>query len=760
MSAVDIDVGLNLEATPDSLRKLHQDTQKAATVYLQQTGANATQAGAGNAVSGQGASMYSQLAAGAGKVTQTMVGLAKGIGVVGAAFGAVAGAIGITVTAVKGAEKAWHAIREAITASSYNIDRAINSENARLAVMKIQLDYTNRLLQSQTSYNQTMLESNRLIEEADRKQAERSADIQKNAEAEKADVQKRSNNIRQDNEAQVNFAMTRLNGGGLLRDLASWNNRRTTQIGIGGEMFRVERDRGWLGGVGGYSERGKIIDSQGNRTVFENRAQMQSLIEQLVKGANQKVDQVENKRNAEIETEQQKAEDTNIKTGERDRAFLEIQMMRRASSTQLQADREGVSNVDAAGYAIRMTQVNEEYAARERYNKKYEELRLKAADEGRTAIEKEDADRIQRTLDSELRAISVKARANENIAKAYSEIMDRAINRNTSGLAAGQEWERNMSAVLKIEQQYRQEVEKAKTAEELSVAETQRKTALTAEQLKNQVNLRTVQAQDDLRRSEQAAARNQSELGITSKSNVAAESAQTISDFRIKLFEGMRAGTMSAMDFQIAGIEKTYSLQMSREKALHDQKMQDLKDYESQQEQRINLEYEEATQADRQRIAELSKMLQDPNISASQRQAIEYQLQQSQGNISTAENTRRESMDELRTNARGSVRAEAAFKENMSKAEARHREQVSYLKAIATNTGKVVTDVAASYKETSAQFYGRSNLAMFGMSASPFSTPVMQSPAVLADQRMLAILEMIARNTYSMRNYTNTARYA
>ena len=65
---------------------------------------------------------------------------------------------------------------------------------------------------------------------------------------------------------------------------------------------------------------------------------------------------------------------------------------------------------------------------------------------------------------------------------------------------------------------------------------------------------------DKLTQMQQSAVRSKAESAIEGSGNIAQTDIQAISDFRTKIFEGMRAGTMSAMDYEIASIEKTYAI--------------------------------------------------------------------------------------------------------------------------------------------------------------------------------------------------------
>jgi hypothetical protein len=281
----------------------------------------------------------------------------------------------------------------------------------------------------------------------------------------------------------------------------------------------------------------------------------------------------------------------------------------------------------------------------------------------------------------------------------YTSILSSINGQEKQGAESMQIYQQNLRDMLAIEEDYRSQIQAATSEEERLTAEMEKQTQTAAKRLDLENGLRLAAEQYNMAKMQQESQRNRSEQVLKTGSDFAAESIQAVSDFRIKVFEGMRAGTLSAMDFEIAGQERVFTIRKAREQALHDQRMQDLKDYERQREQSINLDYEKATQADRQRIAELSKMLADPNLSASQRTEAESQLQQAQGNINAAENTRRTAMEDVRTNARGSVRAEAYFRENMSRVEARHKEQMSYLSAIASNTGKTVSSISDDYRQ-------------------------------------------------------------
>jgi len=768
MSGLKIKVGLDLQATPDSLQKLQQQTQKAAQVSV---GTMAQGAGQVGGVSGQGASVLGNISGVASKAVSAFKAASVGLAAVG-------GAAAATGYAVLKAEQAYLALKEAITGAGFATGKAITAEQGRLSVAQKQLDilrvqasYVNQVRDNQIALNKTLGEATLITDAIDRGMTTSIAKIQAEFTA-LADSMQQIQAKRQqiidkasaDESRQAANAFGEIGSRGMFGDwLDAVNGKQMNSSNFMiGDQFGTITARTGMGG----RKTGEFELQLGAETkIARTQAQAEAIMANWQAAARQERELVAERKKMKEDEEkalaQQIANEKELKE-KRLAAVAKLEVdssLRQAGIVRNRnAAIDNITGADAGQYAIQRTRINEEASVRSRFEFERFKVQESAARTGGT-IDPQQMEKLQAQEESALRAIEAKERSLIAINNVYNEVANNYMQRNTAGLAAGQEWERNMQSVLKIESQYRQEVEKATSAEELSVAEMRRKTALTAEQLKNQINLRTVQAEDAMRQAQQGAQRNRSELGISSGADVAADSAKTISDFRIKIFEGMRSGTMSAMDFQIAGIEKSYALQMSKEKALHQQKMQDLQAYESQREQQINLEYEQSTQADRQRIAVLSKMLQDPNLSASQRAGIESQMQQVQGNINSAESTRREALDEVRTNARGSVRTDAAFRENMAKAEARHREQISYLKTIATNTGKVVTDVAASYKETSAAFFGQSNLGTFGMSASPFSRNP-QMPQGFADQRLIVILEMIARNTAPMRNYTNSAYYA
>ena len=315
---------------------------------------------------------------------------------------------------------------------------------------------------------------------------------------------------------------------------------------------------------------------------------------------------------------------------------------------------------------------------------------------------------------------------------------------------------RNM---LSIEEKYRDARRKATTEQERQAAEMTKQREQKAELLRLENESRVAVERDNLARMQQSARRNQSETGITTAGNIAAEDIQAVSDFRIKIFEGMRSGTMSLVDFEMAGIEKTYKMRQSREQAMHDQRMQALRDYESQQEQMINLAYEKQVEADRKRIAELEKMKATGTMTSQDN----AELDAAQSRMTDANRQREQAMESLRSDASGSVRLDADFKQRMTLEAARHREQIAYLSAIKENTGKYVSSMSAEYKELAGQTWARSAPAMFGMPSTSFnnyaSKQNIPQPVIFTDNQIVAALQTIVRNTNGMRNFNGTARY-
>ena len=242
---------------------------------------------------------------------------------------------------------------------------------------------------------------------------------------------------------------------------------------------------------------------------------------------------------------------------------------------------------------------------------------------------------------------------------------------------------RNM---LSIEEKYRDAIRKATTEQERQTAEMTKQREQKAEMLRLENESRVAVERDNLARMHQSARRNQSETGITTAGNIAAEDMQAVSDFRIKIFEGMRSGTMTAIDFEMANIDRVYKMRQSREQALHEQRMQGLRDYEAQQEQAINTAYEEATSEARQRLALALKQLADQNLTAGQRKDAQHTVEANEEIIRKAEQEREKAMESLRTRARDSVRLDAEYQMNKAAADARHKEQISYLAAIKENT--------------------------------------------------------------------------
>jgi hypothetical protein len=586
-----------------------------------------------------------------------------------------------------------------------NVDRAVAEENARVQILALQNEYLERQNALVNAGKEGMLAANREGQEWTR-ELKTNLQLNENILADTLNtIQQKYDDLRNQNEtmgSQIE-TMTRREGwfetGPKAQNTADGMSMKSFNL-TDGSTVQVSRAK-ILGDIQPY---GRIVWN-GQTYHFADQKQYQEQIKNIVEKLNQGIKSNEL---AEIQT----AQDIKIESDDRSQISAkekQVQIQNKIEQENLLrsiASREKAfaneagdvrNGIDARNYAIRKTQNAEIYAAEMKYQRTLAAERDKAAKEVREidVRETEEAARqMGREIDFANESARLKSDINTSLSTGYGIMTGATAEMAGQGQHSITEAVRHANALLKIEEDYRTKSQAAGSVFNREQLSMQRGYDIEDEKRRHDAAKASIASADEMGMSRNLINRNMEERAIQTETDLVNQINTAVSTHRKNLVTGMLQGNLNFMDAYVSMLQRNHDIAMSNAKSEFDLKVQYQRELENIEKQRIDDVFEQTTARDRQTIASLSRKVEDGTATQADRVA----LQNAQNNITAAERRRRMDIEAFMRNPRSSVSMESVFNRQMNIEQNRHKEQISYLSAIASNTGKIVNSISDDYR--------------------------------------------------------------